>query len=165
MMIEITFKDFYEYRYREDGFYELYVVKNGLEEILYVGISDQNIWNRWFGWNGLIMDGPNFMVGESSVGRKVVDHLPDSWNWKIQLWTLNDCMAFCTDEVNPNGRYTIQVVEPFMINKLHPILNATNNPNPGIDRMPKSEKEKQRASELDRVYREVFEKNSKWKTK
>ena len=111
------------------------------------------------------MDGPNFMVGESSVGRKVVDHLPDSWNWKIQLWTLNDCMAFCTDEVNPNGRYTIQVVEPFMINKLHPILNATNNPNPGIDRMPKSEKEKQRASELDRVYREVFEKNSKWKTK
>jgi len=52
-----------------------------------------------------------------------------------------------------------------MINKLHPILNATNNPNPGIDRMPKSEKEKQRASELDRVYREVFEKNSKWKTK
>jgi len=161
MMIEITFKDFYEYTYHEDGFYELYVMKNGLEEILYVGISTQNIWNRWFGWNGHIMDGPNFMVGESSVGRKVVDHLPDSWDWKIQLWTLNDCMAFCTDELNPNGRYTIQMVEPFMINKLHPILNATNNSNPGIDHMPKSDREKRRQALLDQVYYDVFEKKAK----
>jgi len=39
MMIEITFKGFYEYKYREDGFHELYVMKNGFEDILYVGIS------------------------------------------------------------------------------------------------------------------------------
>jgi len=73
-MIEITFKDFCEYRYHEDGFYELYVVKNGLEEILYVGISDQNIWNRWFGWNDHIMGDASYMIGESTVGKKIVDH-------------------------------------------------------------------------------------------
>jgi len=166
-MIEITFKDFYEYKYREDGEegFELYVMKNGLDDILYVGISRSDIWNRWFGWNGHIRATDKFMTGESSVGQKIVDHLPDSWDWKIQLWTLSDCVAFCADEINPHGRYTIQMVEPFMIYKLYPVLNATCNPNPGINHMPKSEKEKQREAELDRVFREVFEKNSKWRTK
>jgi len=163
-MIEITFREFFEYKYREEGFHELYIMKNGLGEILYIGISEQNIWNRWFGLNGHIMEGPNFLIGESSVGRKVVDHLPDSWDWKIQLWTLNDCVEFCADELNPDGRYDIKTLEPFMIQKLRSSLNMTYNLNPGIDHMPKSEKEKRREAELDRVYREVFEKKSKgWK--
>jgi hypothetical protein len=55
-MIEITFKDFYELNYRETEAYELYVMKNGHDEVLYVGISSQNIWGRWFGWNGHIFD-------------------------------------------------------------------------------------------------------------
>ncbi len=163
-MIEITFREFFEYKYREDGFHELYIMKNGLGEILYIGISEQNIWNRWFGRNGHIMEGPNYLIGESSVGRKVVDHLPDSWDWKIQLWTLDDCVEFCADELNPDGRYDIKMLEPFMIQKLRPSLNMTYNLNPGIDHTPKSEKEKRRETELDRVYREVFEKKSKgWK--
>ena len=161
-MIEITFKDFYEYKYREDGFYELYAIKNGLEEILYVGISDQNIWNRWFGWNGHIMGDARYMIGESTVGKKIVDHLPDSCSWKIQLWTLDDCVAFCEDELGLlRGRYTIQSVEPFMVQKLCPILNVHYNKNPGVDHMPRSEKEKRRQAVLDQVYREVFEKKAK----
>lgn len=158
-MIEITFKDFYEYEYPKDVF-ELYVMKNGLGDVLYVGISRSDIWNRWFGWNGHIVGDVEFMVGKSSVGQKIVDYLPDSWSWKIQLWTLSDCVEFCKDEINPHGRYTIQMVEPFMIYKLHPVLNVICNPTPGIEHMPKSEKEKQREVELDRVFREVFEKNS-----
>ena len=161
MMIEITFKDFYEYKYREDGFHELYVMKNGLEEILYVGISNQNIWNRWFGWNGHIMDGPRYMVGESSVGQKIVDHLPDSCNWKIQLWTFKDCVSFCADELNPHGRYTIKWLEPFMIQKLHPSLNLTYNLNPGKDTMPKSKKEIEREKLLDKAYDEIFNKKDR----
>lgn len=94
-MIEITFKQFYEYTYDEEGFHELYIMKNGLDEILYIGISNQNIWNRWFGMRGHILDNGKFMSGESSVGKNVVNHLPDSWNWKIQLWTLDDCIEFC----------------------------------------------------------------------
>lgn len=111
------------------------------------------------------MAGANYMVGESAVGQKIVDHLPDSWNWKIQLWTLDDCVAFCMDELNPNGRYTIKFLESFMIQKLRPILNVACNLNPGVDHMPKSEKEKRREAELDKAFYEVFEKNSKWRSK
>jgi len=84
-MIEITFKNFFEYKYSHEEFHELYIMKNGLDEVLYIGISEQNIWNRWFGFNGHIRDGGNFLQGRSSVGEKVVDYLPDSWDWKIQL--------------------------------------------------------------------------------
>ena len=34
-MIEISFREFFEYTYHEDEFHELYVMKNGLNEILY----------------------------------------------------------------------------------------------------------------------------------
>src|SRR3989304_5862991 len=156
-MIEITFKEFYKYKYSKEDFHELYVVKNGLDDILYIGISSQNIWNRWFGWNGHITDGPRYLVGESSVGRKIVDYLPESWDWKIQLWTLEDCIAFCTDELPPRKCYDIKFLEPFMIQKLHPILNATFNLNPGVDHMPISEREKKREAELDKAFYEVFE--------
>lgn len=163
-MIEITFKEFYEYQYPKEDYHELYVMKNGLEDILYIGISSQNIWNRWFGWNGHIAEGPNFMIGESTVGRKVVDHLPDSWDWKIQLWTLDDCREFCADELNPNGRYDIKLLEPFMIQKLRPSLNTIYNLNPGTDHTPKSEREKRREAELEKAFRKIFENKSKsWK--
>ncbi len=118
-MIEITFRDFYEHKYSDDGF-ELYVMKNALDDVLYVGISRNDVWNRWFAWNGHIARDAKFMVGESSVGQKITDHLPDSWSWKIQLWTLDDCVAFCADKLNLHGRYTIQMLEPFMIQNLIP---------------------------------------------
>lgn len=162
-MIEITFREFFEYTYPDDECYDLYILKNGLGEVLYIGISSDNIWNRWFGWRGHITVGPNYLIGESSVGEKLVDHLPDSWNWKIQLWTFENCKAFCADELNPNGRYDIKWLEPIMIQKLRPSLNVIYNLNPGVDNMPLSEREKKRQDALDKAYRDIFEKNSKWK--
>jgi hypothetical protein len=157
-MIEITFREFYEYKYEEDGFHELYVMKNGLGEILYIGISNQNIWNRWFGMRGHILDNGKFMSGESLVGKNVVNHLPGSWSWKIQLWTLNDCIEFCKKDLSPNGKYTIKYLEPLMIKRLKPALNTLYNLTPGADSMPKSEKEKHYEKLLDKAYRDVFEK-------
>jgi hypothetical protein len=162
-MLEITFREFFEYKYPHGEFHELYIMKNGLEEILYIGISSENIWNRWFGWCGHILVGTNYLVGESSVGRNIVDHLPDSWNWKVQLWTFEDCREFCAEKLNPNGRYDIKWLEPLMIQKLRPSLNIIYNLNPGPDNTPISEKEIKRQAALDRAYREIFEKNSKWK--
>ena len=104
------------------------------------------------------MVGPRYLIGESSVGQKVVDHLPDSWDWKIQLWSLDDCLEFCSDELNPNGRYTIKWLEPIMIQKLRPSLNVMYNLNPGIDHTPTSDSEKRHEAELDRAFREIFEK-------
>ncbi|MBI3170265.1 MAG: hypothetical protein HYZ22_17410 [Chloroflexi bacterium] len=162
-MIEITFKEFYELNYQEDAFHDLYVMKNGNDEVLYVGISSQKIWDRWFGWNGHIFDDHLILIGKSSIGQKVVDNLPDSWCWKIQLWTLDDCVAFCKDEISPTrAYYDIKYLEPFMIEKLRPVLNVLYNQNPGKDSTPKSEKEKRIDKILDKAYYEVFEKNSRW---
>jgi len=46
-MIEMTFEDYHQANFTEEGF-RLYVLKNGLDDTLYVGISRKNIWNRWF---------------------------------------------------------------------------------------------------------------------
>jgi hypothetical protein len=86
-MIELTFEDFHEGNFLEEGFV-LYVLKNGLDDVLYVGISKKNIWSRWFAFGGhMIWDGKH-IIGQSAVGQKIFDHLPDSLNWKIQLWRL-----------------------------------------------------------------------------
>jgi hypothetical protein len=72
--------------------------------------------------------------------------------------------VFCADELNPDGRYNIKHLEPFMIQKLRPNLNAMYNLNPGIDHMPKSEKEKRRETELDKAFYDIFEKRQKKST-
>jgi len=157
-VIEITFKEFYLRTYPQEEFHELYLMKNELGEVLYVGISSQDIWDRWFGWNGHINEGDSYLLGKSAVGEKVVDHLPNSWDWKIQLWTLEDCVKFCSNELNPNGRYSIKMLESFMIQKFRPSLNIMMNLNPGQDSMPKSQREIEREKLLDKAYRDVFEK-------
>jgi len=155
-MIEISFKAFHDQDYRERG-YKLYVLKNGNEDVLYVGISTRSIWERWFGMNGHILWTDRYATGESEVGQKVVDHLPDSLQWKIQLWTLKDCISFCKDML-PSKRSSpmIQFVEPLMIQKLSPALNVACNLHPGKDTTPISEREKLRKKLLDDAYDKVF---------
>jgi len=158
-MIELDFQQFHDQKYREQG-YELYVLKNGLGGILYIGISKNDIWQRWFGWGGHMTWDGNVIYGESPVGVKIENHLPDSLNWKIQLWTLQDCVNFCRNEL-PIGTLaiTIHEIEPIMIRKLSPALNGTYNLNPGKDTTPKSQKEMELERKADELYREIF--NSK----
>lgn len=157
-MIEIDFEQFHDHDYRDRG-YELYVMKNTLGDPLYVGISKRGIWERWFGWNGHMLWDGKIIYGTSAVGEKIEDHLPDSLRWKIQLWTLKDCIKFCRHELaGRNYRPDIQFLEPFMIQKLSPILNGTYNLSPGKDTTPKSKREIEREKELDRIYDEIFNK-------
>jgi hypothetical protein len=135
-------------------------MKNGLSEILYVGISSQCIWNRWFGWNRHIMEGPSYLLGASTVGLKIVEHLPDSWEWKIQLWTLEDCVFYCKDLLPSTRRkLNIEIIEPYMIQRLSPSLNVIYNLTPGIDTTPKSSKELKREKSLNDMYKKIFDKN------
>ena len=158
-MIELDFQQFHDQKYREQG-YELYVLKNGLGGILYIGISKNDIWQRWFGWGGHMTWDGNVIYGESPVGVKIENHLPDSLNWKIQLWTLQDCVNFCRNELPIDTlAITIQEIEPIMIRKLSPALNGTYNLNPGKDTTPKSQKEMELERKADELYREIF--NSK----
>ena len=156
-MIEIYFETFHNQDFVEQG-YDLYVMKNGLGDPLYVGISKQSIWTRWFAWNGHILWSENTIGGNSAVGRKIVDHLPDSLRWKIQLWTLEDCVAFCRDVLPTSHIPTIDFIEPYMIQKLSPILNGSYNLQPGKDTTPKSKREIERERILDEMYRKIFDK-------
>ena len=65
-MIELSFEDFHEQNYDHQD-YCLYVLKNGLGDILYIGISKNNIWERWFGWGG---------------------HVTCDMGWKGHLWRI-----------------------------------------------------------------------------
>jgi hypothetical protein len=159
-MIELSFWNFHEQNYDENGLgfgYCLYVVKNGTGCVLYVGISTVDVWERWFGWGGHITWDGNMIYGESSIGEKIEKHIPDSLNWKIQLWTLEDCIKFCRTELSSDiFEKTIHDVEPIMIQKLSPALNDTYNLNPGKDTTPKSPKEKELEEKADRLYKEIF---------
>jgi hypothetical protein len=158
-MIELDFQQFHDQKYREQG-YELYVLKNGLGGILYIGISKNDIWQRWFGWGGHMTWDGKVIYGESPVGVKIENHLPDSLNWKIQLWTLQDCVNFCRNELPIDTlEITIHEIEPIIIRKLSPALNGTYNLNPGKDTTPKSQKEMELERKADELYREIF--NSK----
>jgi hypothetical protein len=157
-MIELTFLEFHEQQYDEQQ-YCLYVVKNGDENTLYVGISTNNIWERWFGWGGHITWDGNVIYGESQIGVKIEDHLPDSLKWTIQLWSMTDCLEFCREELPTDlPEITIHYLEPIMIRKLSPALNVTLNLNPGRDTTPKSKKELERDKLLSRLYKETFNK-------
>lgn len=155
-MIELSFIQFNEQQYLEKG-YKLYRLKNGLGDILYIGISTTNIWERWFGWGGHLTWDGNVIYGESPVGVKIENHLPDSLNWKIQLWTLKDCIRFCRKELpGDTSRVTIRDIEPIIIQKLSPALNATYNLYPGKDTTPKSQKEMELERKADELYRDIF---------
>ena len=157
-MIELTFQEFHEQQYKEDRFC-LYIVKNRQGDVLYIGISTINVWERWFAWSGhMVWDG-KVIYGESPIGVKIEDHLPDSLRWKIQLWTLDDCIQFCRMELPEDTlALTIGDIEPIMIQKLSPALSIIFNLHPGKDRTPKSEKEIKRDQYLDEMYKKIFDK-------
>jgi len=157
-MIELSFREFHDYKYRERG-YELYVMKNRLGDILYIGISTIDVWGRWFAWGGHMMWDGNVIYGDSPIGVKIENHLPDSLNWKIQLWTLKDCLKFCGKELRVDAsEATIRDLEPIMIRKLRPAMNGTYNLDPGKDTTPKSWKEIELERKADEAYNEIFNK-------
>ena len=157
-MIELTFQAFHEQQYQEQQFC-LYVVKNGNENILYVGISTNDVWERWFGWGGHMTWDGNVIFGESYIGTKIENHMPDSLNWVIQLWTLSDCIKFCRKELSDiKSEITLRVVEPIMIRKLSPALNRIRNLTPGKDTTPLSQKEREFENKADKAYRDIFDK-------
>jgi hypothetical protein len=157
-MIELTFQEFHDQQY-ENNHFRLYVMKNGRADVMYVGISTNNIWERWFGWGGHMLWDGNVIYGQSPIGVKIENHLPDSLKWKIQLWNLQDCLVFCRKELPTDAStITIREIEPIMIRKLSPALNGTYNLNPGKDSTPKSKREIERQRVLDQLYKDVFDK-------
>jgi len=157
-MIELSFRNFYEQKYDDEGCC-LYVMKDGLGDILSIGISTNHVWVRWFGGRGHLPWTGTMFYGNSIIGEKIASHFPKSWDWKIQLWTLEDCKEFCYKDLpNYDFGFAVRAVEARMIKILSPALNSHMNQNPGKDTTPISEKELRREREITKAYDEIFNK-------
>jgi hypothetical protein len=164
-MIELSFFDFHEnyHNIRDEKFpndiFQLYVVKNGWGDVLYVGISTIDVWGRWFGWGGHMCWDGNVIYGDSPIGVKIENNLPNSLQWMIQLWSLDDCLEYCKSSLPNNGvEMKIEDIEPLMIQKLRPALNVIYNTDPGKDTTPKSKKEIELEDRARKAYIEIFNK-------
>ncbi len=132
-MITITFQSFFEGKWvdRDNERYELYVVRNH-KDILYIGISQSDIWDRWFGGFGRMKkNAGGYWYSTDTIGRNIIENMPDSLNWSIELWTLEDCIKLFGDKIKKMGfsieRSDIKDYEKLMIQELWPELNTTYN--------------------------------------
>jgi hypothetical protein len=118
----MTLAEFYAAEYDESYDVGVYVIKNG--NVLYVGMSTSNIWNRWFYGtfrSHLERDGNGRWWGNTPVGRAVASNMPDSWQWKIELWGLRDCAEFFGYD---EKRFDIRSAEQKLMVYYKPKLNV-----------------------------------------
>ena len=110
----------------------LYVVWDG-KVVFYVG-QGANVVDRLlshlgegsWGWTG----------GDTPLGRLIMANLPESFDWTINLLTINDCASYlkkagfslCDDPFALHSN--IDLCEQALIGCLHPCLNGTYNDNP-----------------------------------
>ena len=96
-MKTLTFRDFMNGNYDDDD-YSIYIVRDN-SNVLYIGISRGNVYNRWFSTdychisrfsNGAIR-------GNSIIGQAIANNLPISLDWSIDLWRVEDCIKLLGD--------------------------------------------------------------------
>ena len=130
-MRALTLREFYEdvritapSAYRE----ELYVVRDSSGQALYVGISNRGIWLRWFGSRGRMRQLPSGRwFGIDSTAWTIIDNMPQSWAWTIELWTVKDCAEALGAKLGDDDTRGSQRFEPGIIQLLQPRLNGTYN--------------------------------------
>ncbi len=130
-MLTLGFDQFMEGKYPDDFQmpFQMYVLRDMIKT-LYVGISTRNVWNRWFSDRGHMtqnVDGRWF--GISAIGQHVVENMPSSLQYVIDLWTLQDGLSTFETELRQAGysleRTDIHCVEPIAIQRLRPTFNVT----------------------------------------
>jgi|WetSurMetagenome_2_1015567.scaffolds.fasta_scaffold504653_2 hypothetical protein len=134
-MKSMTFDDFYNSLEDDCNDFVLYVVRT-FSEVIYVGISNRGIWNRWFGYRGRMWkDANNKWCGKDLVGQEIAEHVPDSLQYIIQLYTLDDlyeaikddCPIRYHDRDYLENSWVLNSIEAMMIEKLKPALNVMSN--------------------------------------
>ena len=129
-MLTLQFKDFFKGDYEEyigNERYELYMIYES-HKCLYIGISNSNIWNRWFATrqSHCQMNIHNELFGKSSIGQYIADLYPDFKNITITLLTVKQASEFFPQNDNIQTR---QDLEPRLIQRFNPIKNRIYNHN------------------------------------
>jgi hypothetical protein len=129
-MLEITFKNFMESDYPGsdmNGPWCVYVLK-ARNKVLYVGKSETGVWDRWFGGlnSHLVKAYDGHWFATTTAGHAVMEHMPESLGWKIELWTREDCVELAGNKYDGWDKYGLPVgyLETDMIKLRKPSLNV-----------------------------------------
>jgi len=147
----VMFSEFYKGEFDDIG-YELYFVRDSDSKAMYIGISRNSIWHRWFGGGASHMDmnANQRLFGTSTIGQIIEKRFPASWDWTIELWTKEDCIKVLAEEIEGKNtdRINIESLEPFMINKFEPLYNVMHGGGKHEDPLT--------TRKLDDAYRKLF---------
>lgn len=150
-MKSLSFSEFYAGQFADEG-YELYLVKDVERKPMYIGISRDSVWHRWFGGGPSHMDvnAEGRVYGKSYIGEVIERRFPSSWEWVIELWTKEECIKACkNDFVGRNAdKIEIESIEPYMIAKFEPLYNVTHAGGHHEDPLT--------TEKLDRIYKDLF---------
>lgn len=152
-MYKIKFSKFMNGRYPENWDYstELYIIRNS-KKVLYIGISRQGIWNRWFGncRSHIFRNGYGEYLPNSHIAKLILNSMPNSNDWTIEFWTRRDCAAIIGIEDKPYDEM-LEYYEEELIMLLQPTENTLNaNYHKRIDA-------KIYPDELREAHREIFD--------
>ena len=130
MSLTLTFGEFAKGNY-EEGERNLYIIWRG-KQCLYIGVSIDDIWIRWFHRNNrhISIVNDDAWLGSSPIGRVIVYNLPKSLRWKIEL-----------REIPLTETADLQKAEKQLIRELRPLFNITH-------RQPLTPKENRLAKRL-----------------
>jgi len=150
-MRTLKFSEFYKGNFEDFG-YELYFLKDTDGKAMYIGISRNSIWHRWFGGCNSHMDigAGEKIFGASNIGQVIERRFPSSWDWVIELWTKDDCLGILRKEFEGKDadRINIEALEPYMINKFEPLYNVMYSGGSHEDPLT--------TKRLDDAYRKLF---------
>lgn len=150
-MIAMTFSEFYRGDYEDQG-YELYTIKDSNEKVMYIGISRDSIWHRWFGGGTSHMDinSAGKLYGKSYIGEIIERRLPNAWDWIVELWMKEDCLNVLGNEFDQKNldKIPIELIEPYMIIKFEPLYNVMHRDGRHEDPLV--------SKKLDAMYKRMF---------
>lgn len=103
--------------YRGEGFdpdhrYRVYVIRDG-EVNFYVGQSQDPYWRLW----EHLGRGDRGILSLSPVGELIRRHLPTSWSWSMDLYTLEDCLPFVQQYKAGEFAWYKQYLEDILVEK------------------------------------------------
>jgi len=129
-MDTLTFEKFMSGDYPDDD-YSIYIVRDNAE-VLYIGISRDNIYNRWFvaDYSHITKFANGALRGDSTIGQVIVGNLPNSLQWSVDLLSIEDCIKLLGDKSPCKSEYdnkALEKLERYLISELNPLFNVTHN--------------------------------------
>jgi len=128
-MDTLTFEKFMSGDYPDDD-YSIYIVRDNAE-VLYIGISRDNIYDRWFtaSYSHIIKFADGALMGRSTIGEVIVGNMPNSLQWSIDLLSIEDCIKLLGDKSPCKSEYdnnALDKLERYLISELNPLFNVTH---------------------------------------